>query len=140
MYVKHFSGATTDCMKTIKPSLKNPLHHFILYVRTNDFISNQTSEEIATSIINLASSMKGESYDVSISSIIHRTDDKRLHQEGCKVNDHLNEKCKITDVYLIDNSNRIKTQHLNKSSLHLNKNGSRMLRSIFAREICKIVN
>ena len=69
MYVKHFFGATTDCMKAyVKPFLRNPLDHFILHVETNDLISNQTSEEIATSMIL----HKG----VSLSSIILRTDDK----------------------------------------------------------------
>ena len=52
--------------------------------------------------------MTGESYDVSMSSVILRTDNKQLHQKGCKVNDHLREKCKAKNVYLIDNSNRIK--------------------------------
>ena len=98
------------------------------------------SEEVATSIINLASSMKRESYGVSISSIILRTDDKRLHQKGCEVNDHLREKCKMKNVYLIDNLNRIRPQHLKTRRLYLNKNGSRMLGCIFSREVCKIVN
>ena len=108
----------------VKPPLKNPPDHFILHVGKNNLISNQTSEEIAISIINLASSMKEESYDVSISSIILSTDDKRLHQKGCEVNDHLREKCKIKNVYLIYNSNRIK--HLNKCRQQLNKKGSRI--------------
>ena len=109
MYVKLFSGATTDCTKEyVKLSLKNPPDHFTLHVGTNDLISNQTSEEVATSIINLASSMKGKSYNVSISSVILRTDYKRLHQKGCEVNNHLREKGKMKNVYLIDNSNRVK--------------------------------
>ena len=69
MYVKRFFGATTDCMKAyVKAFLRNPLDHFILHVGTNDLISNQTSEEIATSMIL----HKG----VSLLSIILRTDDK----------------------------------------------------------------
>ena len=60
----------------VKPSLENPPGHFILHVEANDLMSNQMSEEIATSIINLTSSMKGKSCDVSVSSIILRTDDK----------------------------------------------------------------
>ena len=83
--MKHFFGATTDCMKAyVKPFLRNPLDHFILHVGTNDLISNQTSEEIATSMIL----HKG----VSLSSIILRTDDKWLLQKGCEENDHLKEK------------------------------------------------
>ena len=83
--MKRFFGATTDCMKAyVKPFLRNPLDHFILHVGTNDLISNQTSEEIATSMIL----HKG----VSLSSIILRTDDKWLLQKGCEENDHLKEK------------------------------------------------
>ena len=69
VYVKHFFGAATDYMKAyVKPFLRNPSDHFILHVGTNDLISNQTSEEIATSMIL----HKG----ISLSSIILRTDDK----------------------------------------------------------------
>ena len=51
---------------------------------TNDLVSNQTSKEIAVSIMNLTSSIKGESCDISILSIIVRTDDKELHQKDAK--------------------------------------------------------
>ena len=46
----------------VKPLLRIPPDHLILKVETNDLILNQTSEEIATSIVNLASSMKAKSY------------------------------------------------------------------------------
>ena len=121
----------------VKPFLKNPPGYFILGIGANDLTSNQTLEEIAATIINLASKVKGESYDVSISSIMLRTDDKRLHQKECEVNDRLRETCKMKNVYLIDS---LKPQHLNKSKLHLNKNSYRILGTIFTREICKIVN
>ena len=45
----------------------------------------------------------------------------------------------MKNVCLIDNSNRMKPQHVNKSKLHLTKNGSRMLGGIFTREICKML-
>lgn len=58
--INNFSGVTANCIKEcVKPS--NPPIHFILYVGTNILISNQTSEEISTYIINLALLMKGES-------------------------------------------------------------------------------
>ena len=61
VYVTHFSGATTGYIKGyFKIPSKNPPDHFILHVGANDLISNQTSVEIAISIINLESSMKGE--------------------------------------------------------------------------------
>ena len=89
VYVKHFPVATTDFMKDYDKPLRNPRDHFVLHVEKNDLISNQTSEEIVASIINLASAVEGESYGVNISSILHKTDDKRLHQKGCGVNDHV---------------------------------------------------
>ena len=78
-------------------------------MEANDLASNQKSNEKATSVIDLASSVKGESRDVSISSIILRTDDKQLHEKGGEVNDHLTEKCKAKNLYLIDNLNRTST-------------------------------
>lgn len=74
--------------------LRNPPIHFILYVGTNILVSNQTSEEISTYIINLALLMKGESHDISIASVILRTDDKRLYQKGYEVNEHLGKNVK----------------------------------------------
>lgn len=54
VYIRH--GATIDCRKDYdKPSLKNSPDHFILHLGTNDLISNQTLEQIASSIINLSS-------------------------------------------------------------------------------------
>lgn len=46
----------------------------------------------------------------------------------------------MKNFYLIDNSNRMKPQHLNKSRVQLNKNGSRLLGSIFTERIWKTVN
>lgn len=55
MYVKHFSGAATDCMEDyVKFFLKNAQDHFVLNLGINDLISDQTPEEIATFVINLA--------------------------------------------------------------------------------------
>lgn len=73
----------------VKCSLRNPPKHFILQVRTNDLISNQTSEEIATSIINLASSMKGG----PMMSGYHQLYSGLIYEERCKVNYHLRDEC-----------------------------------------------
>ena len=56
-----------------------------------------------------------------MSSIILKTDDTKLNQKGCKLNSHLKELCEKRNVNLIDNSKRIKPQHLNKDKLHLKK-------------------
>ena len=88
----------------MKPSLSNLPDNFILRVgtnnlpSTNDLALSQNSEEIASSIINLATSLKGKSDNISISSIILRTDEKRTTP------------CKARNLILMDNSNRIKLQ------------------------------
>ena len=40
----------------------------------------------------------------------------------------LTELCKEKNIYLIDNTKKIKPQHLNKCKLHLNQIGSRLLK------------
>ena len=76
IYVKKFSGATVPCME----DYINPPDHFILHVGTNDLSSEKSSMEIAKSIINLACRITNEMHDVSVSTIILRTDDKKLNK------------------------------------------------------------
>ena len=47
--------------------------------------------------------------------------------------------CKEKNIYLIDNTNKIKAQHLNKGKLHLNKRGSNILSSTFVSELSRIL-
>ena len=94
----------------MKPFLRNPKYHFILHVRMNDLSSEKSSMEIAKSIINLACRLKNEIHDVSISTIILRTDDKKLNKKGIKVNLHLKELNKEKNISLIDSSRKIKAQ------------------------------
>ena len=75
--------------------------------------------------------LKFESHDVSVSNIIVRNDNDTLDKKGCDVNAVLMEMCKENDIYLIDNSKKIKPQHINKGKLHLNQKGSRFLSDIF---------
>ena len=139
--VKTFSGATVSCMEDyMKPSLRNPPDHFILHVGTNDLSSEKCSMEIAKSIINLACRLKNEIHDVSVSTIILRTDDKKLNEKGMEVNLHLKELSKEKNIFLIDNSRKIKAQHLNKGKLHLTKYGSRILSNNFVNEISKVLH
>ena len=64
----------------VKPSLQSSLNYFILHAGTNDLSSNKSSEEIARSIIDLATSIKGENH-VSIFNIIIQTDGKQLEEK-----------------------------------------------------------
>ena len=98
----------------MKLSLQKDPNHIILHVGTNDVILDRTSQDIATSIVNLVYSMKDENCDVSISKIILRTDNKKFSQKSWEVNTHLKDMCKEMNIYLIDNTNKIKAKHLNK--------------------------
>ena len=99
IFVKHFSGTTTNCMEDyMKPSLQKDPNHIILHVGTNELILDRTSPDIATSIVNLACSMKGKNCDVSISNIILRTDNKKFNQKGQEVYTHLKGMCKDKNI------------------------------------------
>lgn len=141
VFVKSFSGATTQCMVDyMKPSIRTQPDHFILHVGTNDLTSNTPSDEIARNIINLASEMKSEKSDVSISTIITRADKPELNKKGIEVNNHLKEMCKEKNIFIIDNSKRIKPNHLNSSKIHLNKKGDKILGNIFTQHLSKVFN
>ena len=113
--IKHFSGTIANFMEVYKkPSLRNDPNHIILHVGTHDSILDRTSETIATSIVDLVRSIKGENCDASISNIILRTDNKKLSQKGHEVSTHLKELCKGKNIYLIHNTNSTKAQHVNK--------------------------
>ena len=70
VYVKQFSGAKTKCMKDyMNPSLRENCDHFILHVGTNDLNPKRSPELITKSIVDLATTFKGNSRDVSVSNI-----------------------------------------------------------------------
>ena len=141
IYVQSFSGATTADMEDyMKASVRKSPDHFILHVGINDLSANKSPLETANEIINLACKLKTESHDVSVSTIILRGNNKKLNEKGCEVNSPLKELCKEKNIYLIDNSKKIKLQHLNEGKLHLTKYGSRILSINFIGNICKIFN
>ena len=85
----------------VKPSVRSNPDHFILHVGTNDLSLDKSSEEIARSIIDLATSVKNEKHDVSISNIIIRADDKKLEEKRCEVNSFLGKLCKEKTITLL---------------------------------------
>ena len=87
--------------------------------------------ELVESIIILTCQLKNKMHDVSISTIFLRTDDRKSNETGMEVNLHLKELSKENNIFSIDNSRKIKAQHLNKSTLHLTKYGSRVLSNNF---------
>ena len=109
VYVKHFSGAKTKCMKDyIKPSQRENSDHYILHVGTNDLYLDRSPELIAKSKIDLALTLKSESHNVNVSNIIALNDSDTLNKKGCEANAVLIELCKENNIYLIDNSKKIK--------------------------------
>ena len=70
VYVRHFLGATVHCTKDyLKPSLRKNTDHFFLYVGTNDLDSDRSPDLITKTIVNVASSLKTDKHDVTISNI-----------------------------------------------------------------------
>ena len=66
--MRTFPRATTQCMADyMKPSIRAKPNHFTFHVGTNDLTSKKTPDEIAKTIIDLASELKSEKSDVSIS-------------------------------------------------------------------------
>ena len=140
IFGKHFSGATTNCMENyMKSSLQKDPNHIILHIGTNNLILDRTSQDIAISLVNLACSMKGKNCDVSISNIILRNDNKKFNQKDQEVKAHFEDMCEDKNIYLIDDTNNVKAQYLNKGKLHLNKEGSNLLSSTFVNELSRVL-
>ena len=95
IFVKHFSGRITNCMEDyMKQSLLKDPNHIMLYVGKNELILDRSLQDIATSLVNLACSMKGEKCDVNILNIILKNDNKKFILKGQEVNTHLKDMCK----------------------------------------------
>ena len=85
VFVKSFSGAKVRCLKDhVKPSLRKNMDHFALHMGTNDLNSDRSLELIAKSITDVGSSLKNDSFDVSISSIVVRND--KFKEKATQVN------------------------------------------------------
>lgn len=123
--VKSVSGAKTLCMMDYaNPSLRDNPDHFVLHVGTNN-LSSQDPENIANDVINVAHKLKNEKHDVTVSSLIVRSD--KFKEKVKKVNALLEVLCANNNMHFLDHSNTISEKHLNKSKVHLNKIGSKIL-------------
>ena len=133
VYIKSFPGATIQCMRDhVKPSIRHNPDLIIFHAGTNDLKTGQTSEEIATNILNLVKEIKTNSNEVMVSSITARKD--KLNVKGKQVNIHLKSLCSQNCIGYIDN-NGITDKHLNGSGIHLNYNGTALLASNFIDSI-----
>ena len=96
----------------IKPSLRQNPDHFVLHIGTNNLNS------ITESITDVGFSLKNDSHDVSISSIVVRN--YKFKEKAPQVNENLEKLCAERNIYYINHAKNILPQHLNKSRLHLN--------------------
>ena len=139
VFVKSFSGAKVRCLKDhMKPSLRDNPDHFVLHIGTNDLNSDRSPELIAKSITDVGSSLKNDSHDVSISSIVVRND--KFKEKATQVNENLERLCAERNICFINHANNFLPQHLNKSKLHLNRKGSSVLTSDFANALSPVFN
>ena len=78
-------------------------------------------------------------HDVSVSTIILRTDDKKLNEKGMEVSLHLKEICKEKNIFLMENSKNIKAPHFYEIELHLTKHSPRISSKNFTKETPKVL-
>ena len=123
VYVRSFSGAKVKCMKDyVKPCIreKNP-DYVIFHVGTNELNSELPPERIAKSIIDVAKNSQSGSQIVSISGIVPRNDN--FNMKAAEVNRELSKMYDQEKLLFLSHSNINLKIHLNKSKLHLNRNG-----------------
>jgi hypothetical protein len=107
----------------VKPTMKYKPDMIILHCGTNDFKDNEESENVANRIVKLAMDLSNDT-EVAVSSLLVRCD--RYSDRVSKVNSFLRIKCSDRNLQFIDHSNTIVAKHLNRSRIHLNKDGSRL--------------
>ena len=121
VYVKSFSGATVQCMESYAiPSSKHQPECIILHAGTNDLRSSKSEVEIASSIVELATSLKTDTNDVMVSGLIPRADS--LEVKRSRTNHVLYVKCCSMEITFIDNDNIDSELHLS-DKVHLNPAG-----------------
>ena len=127
IYVRSFLEAKVKCMKDYaKPCIReNDPDHVTLHVGTNELNSELLPERIAKSIVDVAKNIKSEKRSVSISGAVPRNDD--LNNKASEVNKELSRTCKKEKLPFLEHSNINPRAHLNKSRIHLNRNGSEKL-------------
>ena len=122
----------------MKPSLRENPDHFALHVGKNHLNSNRSLELIAKSITDVGPSLKNDSHDVSISSIVVRND--QFKEKAAQVNENLERLCADRHMYFINHANNILSQHLNRSKLHLNRKSSSILSTDSVKAFSHVFN
>ena len=134
-YVRSFSGAKVKCMKDyVKPCIreKNP-DYVIFHIGTNELNSELPPKRIAKSTIDVAKNTQSDSRIVSISGIVPHNDNFNI--KTTEVNRELSKMCDKEKLLFLSHSNINPKIHLNKSKLHLNRNGYEKLGKNFVNFI-----
>ena len=94
VYLLNFPGEKAQCIDHYKkPSMRDIPDHFIVYVGTNDLNSEVSSKSITETIVDFAMSLKSESNNVRVSSVVLRTDNPLFNQKRYEVNSDLKDLC-----------------------------------------------
>ena len=103
----------------------------ILHVGTNDLVYKEI-EKAAEEMEELVKDMKVHAQNVAVSSVIKRFDGKVKASKISNFNNILHELCIKHKITFVDNE-CIDNSMLNKSNLHLNQKGDRVLGSAFCQ-------
>ena len=130
VYVKCFPGASIEDMHSYaKPTMRHDPNLIIIHCGTNDLRKEKTAAVIADDIVTLARSLKTDSTEVIVSGIVPRRD--KLDEKRKEVNSYLNRKLNEINLGFIDNGNINAMNNLNKSGLHMNYAGTKILADNF---------
>ena len=96
----------------------------ILNCGTND-LNTKDPKDIASKVIDLAKSLHTSHTTAVVSALLPRNDN--LDQKRIAVNKHLQRECNQRNLAFIHHENIEKTKHLNKSGLHVNSIGTKLI-------------
>ena len=134
IFVRAFHGAKLDDMNSYSvPTTKKNPKRIVLHCGTNDVSSGTAPNEVAQEIVDLATNLKSHENEILVSSLVARGD--RWNEHVSQVNNILKARCHREGLPFIDNSNIDPAYHLNRSNLHLNSEGTRMLANNFLRAL-----
>jgi hypothetical protein len=124
--VSTFSGCSTRNMfDYIKPTINRKPYQLILHVGTNSLRDCSSPTECAGEIIDLANSIKDSlpATELVVSALITRSYNTELAGQVGEVNEILRQHYDKKRWTILEHSN-IRKRNLNRSGLHLNKEGT----------------
>ena len=125
-----------NCMKAyVKPSLDKHPDRIILHVGTNYLKTASSPEDIASGIVELAS-INEKNICPIISCFIPRAD--QYDSKRSLVNEFIQRLCSVRNIFFIDHCNIDKNLNLNKSMIHLNKLGSKVVLKNYSTHLQKL--